>query len=220
MKKSKTILFVDNEPLYIDNYLNVITTFFNKVRLRFITTSNCEQAYYIITGKKSIDYLILDVQLDSFKAKNINCGFELALIFKEKFPKAKIIFVTAINQDIKLIQIISKINPAGVLHKYDINTILLHDLFHKIIYESICYMTPTVKTIVNNYHKQFLIFDTIDLEIITLLDKGIKTKYLPNLLGITLSAIEKRKAKIKEKILGKKGNDKELILHLKKQNIL
>ena len=44
MKKSKTILFVNNEPLYIDNYLNVITTFFNKVRLRFITTSNCEQA--------------------------------------------------------------------------------------------------------------------------------------------------------------------------------
>ncbi len=65
-----------------------------------------------------------------------------------------------------------------------------------------------------------MLFDAIDLEIVRLLDQGIKTKNLPNYIGITLSAIEKRKTKIKENILGKKGNDKELIAAFKKLNLL
>lgn len=220
MQKTITTLFVDKEPLYIDNYLNSITSFFKKVSINFITASNCEQAYQVITQKNTIDYLILDVQLDPFKAKKINCGFDLALFFKEKFPKAKIIFVTAINQGHKLNQIITKINPIGILHKCDINTALLHDVFHKILVECPCYMTPTVNVIIKEFHKQQLLFDAIDLEIVKLLEQGMKTKNLPFHLGITLSAIEKRKAKIKEQILIQKGNDKELIAAFKKLNLL
>jgi DNA-binding NarL/FixJ family response regulator len=220
MKKTITILFVDKEPLYIDNYSKIITSFFKKVNLKFITASNSEQAYQIIAQKNTIDYLILDVQIDPLVTKNIIGGYEIALFFREKFPKAKIIFITAVNQGHKLNQIINKINPIGVLHKCDINTVVLHDVFHKIIQECTCYMTPTVKALINEYHKQKLIFDAIDLEIVRLLDQGIKTKNLPNYIGITLSAIEKRKTKIKENILGKKGNDKELIAAFKKLNLL
>lgn len=220
MKSTITTLFVDKEPLYIDNYLNIITSFFNKVHLKFITASNCEEAYQVITQKNTIDYFILDVQLEPFKAKNINCGYDLALFFKEKFPKAKIIFISAINQGYKLNQIITQINPIGILHKCDINTALLHDVFHKILEECTCYMTPSVKKVVNEYHKQQLLFDAVDLEIVRLLNHGIKTKHLPIHLGITLSAIEKRKSKIKEQILIQKGNDKELIAAFKKLNIL
>ena len=220
MQKTITTLFVDKEPLYIDNYLNNITSFFNKVSINFITASNCEQAYQIITQKNTIDYLILDVQLEPYKTKKINCGYDLALFFKEKFPKAKIIFVTAINQGHKLNQIITKISPIGILHKCDINTTLLHLVFHKILEECTCYMTQTVNAIVNEYHKQKLIFDAIDLEIVRLLDQGIKTKNLPNYIGITLSAIEKRKTKIKEHILLKRGNDQDLIAAFKELNLL
>lgn len=220
MQKTITTLFVDKEPLYIDNYLNIITSFFNKVSINFLTASNCEHAYQIITQKNTIDYLILDLQLEPFKAKKINCGFDLALFFKEKFPKAKIIFISAINQGYKLNQIITKINPIGILHKCDINTALLHDVFHKILEECNCYMTPSVKKVVNEYHKQQLLFDAVDLEIVRLLNHGIKTKHLPIHLGITLSAIEKRKAKIKEQILIQKGNDKDLIAAFKKLNLL
>jgi DNA-binding NarL/FixJ family response regulator len=207
MQKTITTLFVDKEPLYIDNYLNSITSFLKKVSINFITASNCEQAYQIITQKNTIDYLILDVQLEPYETKKINCGYDLALFFKEKFPKAKIIFVTAINQGHKLNQIINKIKPIGILHKCDINTALLHDLFHKILEDCTCYMTPSVKVVVNEYHKQQLLFDAIDLEVVRLVDQGIKTKHLPIHIGITLSAIEKRKTKIKEHILEKRVND-------------
>jgi DNA-binding NarL/FixJ family response regulator len=220
MQKTITTLFVDKEPLYIDNYLNSITSFLKKVSINFITASNCEQAYQIITQKNTIDYLILDVQLEPYETKKINCGFDLALFFKEKFPKAKIIFVTAINQGHKLNQIITKINPIGILHKCDINTALLHEVFHKILAECPCYITPTVNVIMKEYHKQQLLFDAIDLEIVRLLGQGIKTKNLPNYIDITLSAIEKRKTKIKEHILGKRGNDKDLIAAFKKLNLL
>ena len=220
MQKTITTLFVDKEPLYIDNYLNNITSFFNKVSINFITASNCEQAYQIIIQKNTIDYLILDVQIEPYKTKKINCGYDLALFFKEKFPKAKIIFVTAINQGHKLNQIITKINPIGILHKCDINTPLLHEVFHKILEECTSYMTPTVNAIIKEYYKQQLFFDAIDLEIVRLLDQGIKTKNLPNYLGITLSAIEKRKTKIKEHILGKRGNDPDLIAAFKELNLL
>jgi DNA-binding NarL/FixJ family response regulator len=220
MKITGTILFVDKEPLYLDNYLNILTSFFNTINISFITALNSEEAYQIITQKNTIDYLILDVQLEPFKTKNINCGYDLALFFKEKFPNAKIIFITANNQGHKLNQIITKINPIGVLHKCDINTVLLQDMFHQIIQKSICYMTPTVNVIIKEYHKQQLLFDALDLELVRLLDHGIKTKHLPIHLGITLSAIEKRKAKLKEKILIQKGNDKELIAAFKKLNLL
>jgi hypothetical protein len=67
-----------------------------------------------------------------------------------------------------------------------------------------------------DYNKHQFSFDFKDVEIINLIEKGIKTKNLPNYLGIKLSAIEKRKAKIKLQVIGKKCNDKELITQLKK----
>jgi hypothetical protein len=56
-------------------------------------------------------------------------------------------------------------------------------------------MTATVNVIINGYHKQKLIFDVIDLEIVRLLDQDIKTKHLTFNIGITISVIEKRKAR-------------------------
>lgn len=79
-------------------------------------------------------------------------------------------------------------------------------------------------TIINNsikeLNKKKYSFDSIDYEIISLLEKGIKTKNLPNYIPITLSAIEKRKAKIKHQVLNETGSDQELIAKIKELNLI
>ena len=92
----------------------------------------------------------------------------------------------------------------------------LKSIFKKIVRDNTCYYTPSIVQAIEDYNKHQFSFDITDVEIIDLLEKGIKTKNLPNYLGIKLSSIEKRKAKIKLQVLGKKCNDKELIAQLKK----
>lgn len=79
-------------------------------------------------------------------------------------------------------------------------------------------------TIINNSIKELnnkkFGFDSIDYEIISLLEKGIKTKDLTNHIPLTLSAIEKRKAKIKLQVLNETGNDQELIVKIKELNLI
>ena len=76
-------------------------------------------------------------------------------------------------------------------------------------------ISDTMITSLTDFNKSRYKFDEIDSEIIRLLDKGIKTKDLPALIGISLSSIEKRKAILKRQILDQKSSDKELIAKCK-----
>ncbi|MBG6063670.1 hypothetical protein IWX83_003486, partial [Flavobacterium sp. CG_9.1] len=62
--------------------------------------------------------------------------------------------------------------------------------------------------------------DAIDCQILTLLDKKITTKDMPNHIDLSLSAIEKRKTNIKNRLLKDKGNDAAIVLHAKKIRLL
>jgi hypothetical protein len=63
-------------------------------------------------------------------------------------------------------------------------------------------------------------FDVLNKQIITLLSQGIKTKNIPNHLNMTLSAINKRKLKIKESLQIDKGDDEAIINEAKKIGII
>ena len=55
-----------------------------------------------------------------------------------------------------------------------------------------------------------------DFQILDLIEKGMKTKDLPSKINLSLSAIEKRKAKIKFYVAGKNVNDEMMIGIVKK----
>jgi DNA-binding NarL/FixJ family response regulator len=221
MLNTNTILVIDHHPLTLDGYIASILKITNNVyNFSFLKAINCLQGYKIISESyienKPIDALLLDIDLLPYLEKNIFCGGDLAMFFKDKFPNSKIIFITSSKEAIKLNKIIDTVNPVGLIHKSDIDSLILKSLFEKISKGNTSCFTPTVVNAIADYNKQQFSFDTKDIEIIHLIEKGIKTKNLPNYLGIKLSAIEKRKVKIKLKVIGKKCKDKELISQLKK----
>ncbi len=58
--------------------------------------------------------------------------------------------------------------------------------------------------------------DTIDRQIITLLSKGLRNKTIASELGLSDSAVEKRKVKIKDYLNIYKGNDEDIITECRK----
>lgn len=123
------------------------------------------------------------------------------------------------SESLQINKILQKVNPHGFLNKSDISYQTFLETFEKIL-SGKYYYTETISNSFFEYNRRKFNFDKIDFEIITLLSKGIKTKDMYNYLSITLSAIEKRKVKIKFQILDDRGSDKELIEKAKKLKMI
>jgi hypothetical protein len=114
---------------------------------------------------------------------------------------------------------INKINPEGFILKNDINVLSLQTAYLSIIQGQKFY-SATISKVHNDNTLKKLNIDAIDCQILELISKKIKTKDMPHYLDLSLSAIEKRKAAIKNKLLKDKGSDKELIEHAIKIGLL
>ena len=82
------------------------------------------------------------------------------------------------------------------------------------------YYSPTVKKGIKEITSKDLYLDNYNRQIIFLLSKGVKSKSLPNYLPLSMSAIDKRKAQIKDYFLIEKGNDEDIIREAKKLDLI
>lgn len=223
MNHTLNCLIVDDHPMLIDGYISVISNFVDNYDFNFIKAVDCESGYKAIEQNhnlnNNIDIAIFDISLPTYKEKNIFCGGDLALHFKKRFINSKTIMITHHDQGVVLRTIIDKVQPNGFLNKGDIDYKTFKKIFN-IILNNENYVSETILNSLSNFNRNIFDFDAIDYEIISLIDKGIKTKDLPNYLSISLSAIEKRKAKIKFLILNSSGKDEELIAKIKDLNLL
>ncbi len=223
MIKKINILIVDDHPIIVGAYTSILSNYVNSYCFNIYCAYNCEEAYKIINqnskSKNEIDIALLDVSLPPYKEEKIFCGGDLAIIFKDRFPSSKVVMVTMRDEGIIIYKIVSKINPEGFLNKSDISFDTFSEVFKSILSGEKFFSETINKSLKEINNKKFG-FDSIDYEIITLLEKGIKTKDLPNYIPITLSAIEKRKAKIKFQILNHSVNDDELIAKIKDLNLI
>lgn len=106
-----------------------------------------------------------------------------------------------------------------ILFKSDINFDDLSNLCLTVNYEE-QFMSKTVKQEIASLTKKKMNLDNLDLEIIEKLSQGIKTLDLPNYIPLKLSAIEKRKARLKLEFLDDKGTDKDLLQKIKSMGLL
>lgn len=223
MKPTLNCLIVDDHPMLIDGYISIISNFVDNYNFNFIKATDCKSAYKVIEQNHNlnnkIDIAIFDISLPAYKEKNILCGGDLALHFKNRFSTSKIIMITHHHEGVILNTIANRVKPNGFLNKSDIDYKTFNEIF-KIILNNENYISDSIYDSVSNLNKKKFDFDTIDYEIISLLEKGIKTKDLPNYIPLTLSAIEKRKVKIKSQILNYSSNDDKLIKKVKDLNLL
>lgn len=205
------ILMIDDHPSQIEGYKIIMA--YNTRGLEIETTPcyTCEKAYDIITkGNHSFDLIFLDRSLPAYPQKGIKSGEDLALLIRRHLPESKIVIITSHSEAFLIYNIVKKIAPAGLLVKSDFDADDLLYAFNTIM-DGENYYSQTVKESMARLLKKEDYLDNFNRQIITLLAQGIKTKNLPEYLNISLSAIEKRKAHVKDYLCIAKGSDEDIV---------
>jgi len=194
------ILMVDDHPMIIEGYQNVLMATKKKDETLYIdTANNCDTAVTMIErASKKYPYNIcfFDISLPGSEDGKYLSGEDLALLAKKLMPRAKIVILTMFNESFRIHNIIKEINPDGFLIKSDLTSMELADGFQQIM-KSPPYYSSTVKNYIKKTISNDIYVDDINRKILHLLSQGVKTKSLNEYIGISTSGIEKRKKQLK-----------------------
>ncbi len=219
MSQQLNILIVDDHHMIIEGYKSILAL--NQSYEMVITAANnCEEAYQQITKFPSkFDLIFLDWILPAYEAESISNGGDLALIIKKCSPNVKTIILTSHADAFTLYDIVKKINPSGLLVKSDFRAEDFLTVINLVL-NGETYYSSTVKQGIKEINSRNTYLDNYNRQIITLLSKGIKTKNLPQYLPLSVSAIDKRKAQIKDYFLIEKGSDEDIIREAKRFGLI
>jgi DNA-binding NarL/FixJ family response regulator len=221
MIKNLNILIVDDHPMTVNGYINVLSEEkFDGFELHFTKALDCEEAFNLITDPNNrFDIAYLDLSLPAYPAEKIFSGLDLGILLRKTMPKCIVIILT-MHSEAKLVdRLINEINPQGILCKSDIDIDEFVNAF-KTIYGGETYFSHKIaKSLKDRVFDNFN-FDHYDRQILMRLSEGIATKNIPSYVPLSLSTIEKRKAHLKNIILEGKGDDHDLIEAIKKLGIL
>lgn len=214
------VLMVDDHPPIIEGYRSILA--YNTFGYILNTTAahSCEEAYNaIFQGKYSFDIVFLDLTLPPFFEKKLNSGDDLIPVVKKQHPNAKIVILTSHYESIVLYEIIKKHNPQGLLVKSDFKAQELIKAFDVIV-KGGTYFSETVITHQKSWGEKNKVMDSYNRQILSLLSQGVKTKSLPDLLHLSKSAIDKRKAILKQLLGIDKGNDEDILKEARNQGLI
>lgn len=220
--KKLNVLMIDDHPSMIEGYKSILS--FNDLDCEINVTPayNCESAYYLIAENKNeltYDVVFIDLSLPAFPEQKIYSGHDLARLVRSHMPTTKIIILTSHIEAFLLYKIHREIEPEGFLVKSDFSAQELLTAFNQIMLGE-KYKSRTVQQNINELMANEFLLDEYYQQIITLLAQGIKTKNMPEHINITLSAIDKRKAHIKEFFNIEKGSDEDIIKEAKKRGLI
>lgn len=210
------ILMIDDHPSQIEGYKVILAYNHGDVEIEATACYSCEKAYRLITAQQpDFDLIFLDRNMPSYKEMNITTGEDLAHLIKKHLPESKIVIITSHSEAFLLYNMVKKIDPAGLLVKSDFAAEELLVAFDDILKGKI-YYTETVNRSIRELLSKETYLDTYNRQIITLLSQGIRTKSIPEHLHISLSAVEKRKAQVKDYFCLDKGGDEDIVREAKR----
>lgn len=221
MNRILNILIVDDHPTMIEGYKSILSHSYDlQEEIKIAIAYNCQSAHQlIISSANHFDIAIIDMIIPPYEPAKLYSGEDLALLIQKSQPSCKIIISTSHTEAFVLYNLIKKINPQGVLVKSDYTSEEFLLAFHKII-SGEEYYSATAKQSIKEIHQDNNYLDSYNRRIVSLLAKGIKTKNLPQHLNISISAIDKRKAHIKEVFDIQKGSDEDIIREAKNRGLI
>jgi two-component system, NarL family, response regulator NreC len=214
------VLMVDDHPPIIEGYKSILS--FNPFGYRLNTTTaySCESAYNTITNAKTpFEVIFLDLTLPPYIERKLYSGEDLIPIVRKYHPEAKIIVLTSHSEAIILFKILNEYKPEGLLVKSDFQSAELVTAFDTIVSGKFFYSQTVVKH-QKTWEEKNKVMDNYNRQILLLLSQGVKTKNLPNLLHLSKSAIDKRKAIIKQIFGIDKGTDEDILREARKQGLI
>lgn len=221
MLEDKTIFIVEDHPILVDGYINLISTIDSNTLNNFIIANSCEEAYFSIEMNKSkkIDFAIIDLNLPCFEKQNLYDGVDIANLIRKYFTKCKIIILSMSSSPLNIYRLLLSSHPEAIIAKSDIDYKNFISIFKK-IENGQKYTSPSINISIKKITDVNLHLDYTDLQIINFIVTGIKNNKIPKILNVSTSTIVKRKAAIKNYFLQDNGSDKELITELKKINLI
>lgn len=165
------------------------------------------------------DIIFLDVQLFSSDDSQKETGEDLGLFARKILPESKIVFMSSYSDSFRINSILNNVDPDGYMVKSDIDPKSLKDLVRTITCGSPYYsskaLTAIRKKLANN-----IVLDDVDLKILQLLDKGVKTKDMMEYVSLSLPTVENRKRDLKSAFGVEKQNDLALLFEARKRGFI
>ena len=212
MNSKKKILMVDDHPLIIEGYKNVLNNSSSDIKYSIIDTAN-DLSLALSRIQNAIspyDLVCLDMNLPPAEEVELYSGEDLGTYLRKNYPDIKLIVLTMQDNNFRLYNILKNINPEGFLIKKDIRPINLIEAFNQVL-EGKSYFSHTVTELLRKQFQTENLIDASDRQILYYISIGLKTKDLPKKIPLSLAAIEKRKRLIKEALGIVSSNDLILI---------
>ena len=216
------ILIVDDHPFIIQGYKNAITRYnTNEFEFLIAEAKDCKSAYEIITNSetKAFDIAFLDISMPTYEEKGMFSGEDLAKLLMEYMPKCKIILLTMYTELLKIKNLISAINPKGLVIKNDLTFDELLFGFDKVMKNEI-YYSQSIQKMIDLAESEAIEIDVFDKQILFHISKGTKTTDITQYIPVSLEAIEKRKQNLKDLLNIKEDSDLELVREAKNKGLL
>jgi len=217
------VLLVDDHPMIIAGFvqaLDIIKENNEKFDFSRDSAVDCTTAAELISDKKKkYDLICLDLSLPGSKDGKYNSGEDLAKLAKKHQPKAKLLICTMLENNYKVLNVMRRIDPDGFLVKSDTNPDILISAIENLL-KGKTYQSSTVHQMLKKTIEFSHNIDEEDLKILFYLSKGILTKNLPEHLGLSLSAVEKRKKQMKQFFDIPNRNDKILLEKAREKGFL
>ncbi|NER12293.1 response regulator [Leptobacterium flavescens] len=214
MEKKLNILMIDDHPMILEGYKNTILGADLDYFIEISTAADCDSAFEEIkqsaNSENPYDVVFIDINLPPSTTEAITSGEDLALRVKKFLPNAKIIILTMYNENHRIYNILKTIDPDGFLIKSDLTSTELLLAFQMVL-QNPPYYSSTVKNHIRQMITSDFSLDEKNMKILYHLSRGVKTKSLSNYIGLSLSAIEKRKNHLKGLFGISQGDDEDLL---------
>ncbi|WP_294822146.1 response regulator [uncultured Flavobacterium sp.] len=190
------ILLVDDHPIILELYKNVLASLLEVRQPVFYSTLNCKQAYEAyaeLAGKNMCFQLaIIDQSLPPFTEKNLNNGIDIALLLKKKMPECKLIINTAHMQLAVIYEIHKRVAPHGLIIKNDVTIESLSEIIAGVVDFNEYYNSPTVKSSISKVWSIEVLAEDYNRQILHYLAKGYKIKEIEGAISLAATTIQKR----------------------------
>jgi DNA-binding NarL/FixJ family response regulator len=225
MTKRINILIVDDHPVVIEGYTNFIKWHFKEhpiFHFNIESTSGIDETVALINNsvpQSRFDIVLLDISLPNSNTTKMHLGEDLGLFIKSKLPDVKIIAITALNDTVRLLNILKKLNPEGLIIKSEIDGKVLMSAIQDVLNEH-NYYSHSIVALLKKRVTQNKVLDNHDIQLLVELSNGAKMKELLGLLPLTKSGIDKRRRLLKEKLNVKSNSDRDLVLKAKEMGFI
>ncbi len=220
--KKYSVLIVDDHPMISEIYKMAFLKISSKnetIEFNIDIADDCDSAIEIINKCKKLDIVLLDIKIPPSKDLEFLSGEDLGILIKKNFPRTKIIISTTYNDNLRINNILENIKPNSLLTKNDINSEELVLAINMIIKNQSYYSNSVLEIMKNKISTGYLL-DKIDRRLLYEISLRATNKEISDIIGLSISAIEKRKRKLNNIFGVKNRNDRKLLFKAKNKGFI